>query len=95
MEAGLFTLRFVITGMSTKKAAEICNTSEQTYKKWESTRIYPIHALDLIKASAGITSSSESVEQTPCVDDGLEKVRMAVNESFQGVSAKVINFPND
>lgn len=51
-EAGLFTLRFVITGLSTKKAAEICNTSEKTYKKWESTRIYPIDALHLIWANA-------------------------------------------
>ena len=52
MEAGLFTLRFVITGLSTKKAAEICNTSEKTYKKWESTRIYPISALESIRQNA-------------------------------------------
>lgn len=52
MEAGLFTLRFVITGLSTKKAAEICNTSEKTYKKWEATRIYPISALESIRQNA-------------------------------------------
>lgn len=52
METGLFTLRFVITGLSTKKAAEICNTSEKTYKKWEATRIYPVTALESIRANA-------------------------------------------
>jgi hypothetical protein len=62
-EAGLFTLRFVITGLSTKKAAEICNTSESTYKKWESTRIYPISAIDLIKANAGKVKECEALSE--------------------------------
>jgi hypothetical protein len=95
MEAGLFTLRFVITGMSTKEAAEVCNTTEKTYKKWESTRIYPIDALDLIKANAG-ANATNNPEQLPSKDDGLDKARKVLNESFQeSTTANVINFPSD
>lgn len=71
MEAGLFTLRFVITGLSTKKAAEICNTSEKTYKKWEATRIYPISALESIRAN--------SHKQEPEID---EEVLLEQQEDF-------------
>ena len=94
MEAGLFTLRFVITGMSTKKAAEVCNTTEHTYKKWESTRIYPIDALDLIKANAGIISD-DNPENQSSKDESLEKARKVLNDSFQDNTAKVINFPGE
>ena len=86
-EAGLFTLRFVITGLSTKKAAEICNTSEKTYKKWESTRIYPIDAIDLIKANAMGNSQEQSSEP---VADEINSQDNKQQETFQ---SSVIKFP--
>jgi len=70
MEAGLFTLRFVITGLSTKKAAEICNTSEKTYKKWESTRIYPVTALESIRANA--QRQCESIDEDALLEEQEE-----------------------
>ena len=70
MEAGLFTLRFVITGLSTKKAAEICNTSEKTYKKWEATRIYPVAALESIRANA--QRQCESIDEDALLEEQEE-----------------------
>ncbi len=86
-EAGLFTLRFVITGLSTKKAAEICNTSEKTYKKWESTRIYPIDALDLIKANA----MNKNQDQTPL--PGSEESNRQDSPQQEIKKSTVIKFP--
>jgi len=88
-EAGLFTLRFVITGLSTKKAAEICNTSEQTYKKWESTRIYPIDALDLIKANAN-TKTKDPVKDV--TTEFENKIKQALGQAEPDTST-VIKFP--
>lgn len=87
-EAGLFTLRFVITGLSTKKAAEICNTSEKTYKKWESTRIYPIDALDLIRANAMNKTQEQSTHT-----DAEETTRQDVLQPEIKPST-VIKFPD-
>lgn len=88
-EAGLFTLRFVITGLSTKKAAEICNTSESTYKKWESTRIYPISAIDLIKANADKAKEDERVESDKDEDHELNSRLSDMIKNHR----KVIKFP--
>lgn len=78
MEAGLFTLRFVITGLSTKKAAEICNTSEKTYKKWEATRIYPVTALESIRANVhkDVTIDEEALleQQEDFIDCTPQKI---------------------
>lgn len=88
-EAGLFTLRFVITGLSTKKAAEICNTTESTYKKWESTRIYPISAIDLIKANASKVKEDDQLEADNDDDHELNAKLSKLIKNHR----KVIKFP--